>query len=193
MHPKVIVIRKESNISEEWQCHFNYILDNHLEDTPTDEPLYSMPNTISSLIKKKTITLAFIICGIAFHIINNPFFINALKLNSSYEAPLYEVLSEHLLNIKIAKVINKVNKIIGSATNLTVGLNSWTFSNGLSIWNFVIIILSQEEYFYELSNYLDQSHIAKFLTSKIELIVNHIGSNKISAIISDNGANIAAV
>ncbi|CAG8697993.1 6039_t:CDS:2, partial [Cetraspora pellucida] len=163
---------------------------NHLEDTPTDEPLYSMPNTTSSLIKEKkfdsvrlekskqliideAITLAFIMYGIPFCVINNPFFINALKLlNSGYEALLHEVLSEHLLNIEVAKVINKVDKIIENATNLTVGLN--------------------EEYLYELGNYLDQSHTAEFLASKIELIVNRIGSNKISAIISDNGANIAA-
>ncbi|CAG8635797.1 13150_t:CDS:2, partial [Racocetra fulgida] len=124
-----------------WEGTFN-----HLEDTPTDEPLYGMPNTTSSLIKEKkvdkqltnwfdsvrlekskqsiideAITLAFIMCGILFRVINNPFFVNALKLlNPGYEAPSREVLSGRLLDIEVAKVINKVDKIIGSATNLTV-------------------------------------------------------------------------
>ncbi|CAG8578290.1 20553_t:CDS:1 [Gigaspora rosea] len=32
-------------IPEEWKRHFNYILVNNLEDIPTDEPLYGMPNS----------------------------------------------------------------------------------------------------------------------------------------------------
>ncbi|CAG8851139.1 8116_t:CDS:2, partial [Gigaspora margarita] len=61
---------------------------NNLEDISTDEPF-------------STITLAFIIYGIPFHIINNPFFINALNLlNPSYSIPSYEVLSGCLLDIE---------------------------------------------------------------------------------------------
>ncbi|CAG8773454.1 3173_t:CDS:2, partial [Racocetra fulgida] len=41
------------NISEEWRRHFNYILVNNLEDIPTDEPLYGMPNSTLSVIKGK--------------------------------------------------------------------------------------------------------------------------------------------
>ncbi|CAG8639352.1 16633_t:CDS:2 [Dentiscutata heterogama] len=41
------------NIFEEWKYHFNYILVNNLEDIPTDEPLYGMPNTTSFLVKQK--------------------------------------------------------------------------------------------------------------------------------------------
>ncbi|CAG8561617.1 20231_t:CDS:2 [Dentiscutata erythropus] len=42
-------------VSEEWRCHFNYILVNNLKDIPTDEPLYSMSNTVSPLVKRKKI------------------------------------------------------------------------------------------------------------------------------------------
>ncbi|CAG8842524.1 36261_t:CDS:2, partial [Gigaspora margarita] len=98
---------------------------NNLEDIPTDEPFSS---ATSSLVKQKkiakqpeltnwydstkieaskqllideAITLAFIMCGIPFRIINNPFFINALNLlNPSYSILSCEVLSEHLLDIE---------------------------------------------------------------------------------------------
>ncbi|CAG8785791.1 4463_t:CDS:2, partial [Gigaspora margarita] len=47
-----------------------------------------------------------------------PFFINALNfLNANYEVPSCEVLSEHLLDTKIAKIINKIDKIL-DYTNL---------------------------------------------------------------------------
>ncbi|CAG8601590.1 29731_t:CDS:2 [Gigaspora margarita] len=38
-------------VSKKWQHHFNYTLVNNLEDIPTDEPIYSVPNTTSSLAK----------------------------------------------------------------------------------------------------------------------------------------------
>ncbi|CAG8794627.1 33080_t:CDS:2, partial [Gigaspora margarita] len=79
------------------------------------------------------------------------------------------VLSEHLLDIEVAKVINKVDKILKYTNNFTIGL---------------------DEFLYKLENYSEPSHIAEFLVSKIETVLNHIGINKISVFINDNRANI---
>ncbi|CAG8838925.1 23596_t:CDS:2, partial [Gigaspora margarita] len=123
---------------------------NNLEDIPTNEP-FSMSK---QLLIDEAITLAFIICGISFHIINNHFFITALNLlNPSYSILSCDVLSEHLLDIEVAKVISKVDKILEHTNNLSIGL---------------------DEYLYELGNYSDQSHIAEFLANQIELIINQI-------------------
>ncbi|CAG8703948.1 36792_t:CDS:2 [Gigaspora margarita] len=179
-------------VPKDWRCHFNYIIVNNLEDVPTDEPLYGMSNTVSPLPSKqliidKVIVLAFIMCGIPFYVISNPFFINALNLLiASYEVPSREVLSGCLLDTEIAKIINKVDKILDHTNNLTIGINGWTAPNGLSIWNFIIMTPSRQEYLYELGNYSNQSYIAEFLANQIKKIINHIGSDKISAIISDN-------
>ncbi|CAG8749553.1 11990_t:CDS:2, partial [Cetraspora pellucida] len=117
---------------EEWQCHFNNIIVNNLEDIPTDEPI---SNASSSLVKQKKIAkqpgltnwydftkieapmqslideailLAFVMCSIPFRIVNNPFFTSALKLlNPDYNIPLCEVLSGRLLDSELAKVIHK--------------------------------------------------------------------------------------
>ncbi|CAG8751278.1 2704_t:CDS:2, partial [Gigaspora rosea] len=157
-------------VPEEWRRHFNYIIVNNLEYIPTNEPFSS---ATLSLVKQKKIVkqpeltnwydstkieaskqllideaimLAFIMCGIPFRIINNPFFINALNLlNPSYSIPLHE----------------HTNK-------LSIGLDSWTAPNGLSIWNFVIMTPSRQEYLYELGNFSDQSHTAEFLANQIE-------------------------
>ncbi|CAG8501515.1 34294_t:CDS:2, partial [Racocetra persica] len=121
------------------------------------------------LLIDEAITLAFVICSIPFCIINKPFFINALKLlNPDYSIPSHEVLSEYLLDLEVAKVIHKVDKILEYTSNLTI------------------------EYLYKLGNYSDQSYMAKFLVSQIELIINCIGKDKISAIISNNGANVVS-
>ncbi|CAG8839709.1 23739_t:CDS:2, partial [Gigaspora margarita] len=92
----------------------------------------------------------------------------------------------HLLDTEVAKVIHKVDKILGHTSKFTIGLDGLTASNRLLIWNFVIITLLQQEYLYELENYSNQSYIAEFLDNQIKLIINCIGKNKISAIISDN-------
>ena len=95
-------------VPEEWRHHFNYILVNDLNDIPTDKPLTSesditqdwekpakvvvnqsesMITEIDTSIVDEAISLAFIMCGIPFRVISNPFFINVLKiLNPSYNA-----------------------------------------------------------------------------------------------------------
>jgi hypothetical protein len=102
-------------------------------------------------------------------------------LNPGYNIPSRKALSGRLLDNDVAKVNKKVNEIIEFTNNI----------NGSSIWNFVILTPSREEYLYELGNYSDQSHTAKFLANQIELVINRIGAKKICAIVSDNGANVA--
>jgi hypothetical protein len=200
-------------VPEEWRRHFNYILVKNLNDIPTDKPLTnesditqnwkkletavvnqseSMNTEMDMSIVDEAISLAFIMCGIPFRVINNPFFINALKiLNPSYNAPSCKALSGRLLDTEVAKVNNKIDEIIEFTSNITLGLDGWTAPDGSSIWNFVILTPSREEYLYKLENFSDQSHTANFLANQIELVINHIGSKKISAIVSDSGANVA--
>lgn len=197
-------------VPEEWRRHFNYIIVNDLNDIPTDKPLtnesditqdWKKPETvitnqseseIDTSIVDEAISLAFIMCGIPFRVISNPFFINALKiLNPSYNAPSRHALSGRLLDTELAKVNKKVNEIIEFTNNLTLGLDGWSAPDGSSVWNFIILTPTREEYLYKLENYSEESHTAEFLANQIELVINRIGSKKFSAIISDNAANIA--
>ena len=79
-------------------------------------------------------------CGIPFRVINNPFFVNALKtLNPNYNIPSREVLSGRLLDNEVAKVNNNVDEIIRFANDITIGLDGWTAPDGSSIWSFVLL------------------------------------------------------
>jgi hypothetical protein len=141
----------------------------------------------------EAISLAFIMYGIPFRVISNLFFINTLKnLNPNYDVPSRKTLSRRLLNNEVAKVNNKVDEIIEFTNNITIGFDGWITSDGSSIWNFIILTPSQEGYLNKLGNYSDQLHTAEFLANQIESVINRIGSKKIIAIVSDNGANVAS-
>ncbi|CAG8716319.1 5242_t:CDS:2, partial [Gigaspora margarita] len=167
-------------VPEEWRHHFNYIIVNNLEDIPTDEPFSS---AILSLVKQKKIAkqpeltnwydstkieaskqllideaiiLAFIMCSIPFHIINNPFFINALNLlNPSYSIPSREVLLGRLLDIEVAKVISKVDKILEHTNNLSIdkilAIISDNGANVASLRNQAVAILNQKILLHQIS------------------------------------------
>jgi hypothetical protein len=56
----------------------------------------------------------------------------------------------------------------------------------------MILTPDRKEYLYHLEDLSDQHHTAEFLARKTEAIISQIGAEKISAIVSDNGANVAA-
>ena len=66
----------------------------------------------------------FACCDIPFHIIENPFFVDAIKsLRSSYNPPSRNHLSGNLLNREVIKINSKVNNILKNLENLTLGMN----------------------------------------------------------------------
>src|SRR6266542_2877133 len=71
-------------------------------------------------------------------------------------------------------------------------MDGWTDPKQQSIWAFMIITPSCKEYLYSLQNFSSDHHTAEFLTKQINEIIMKIGSNKISAIVSNNAANIVA-
>jgi BED zinc finger len=66
---------------------------------------------------------AFVVCGLSFSIIQNPFFINLIQsLCPDYELPSSEILSGRLLDEENAKIILKRDSIINQSQNLTLGI-----------------------------------------------------------------------
>jgi hypothetical protein len=65
----------------------------------------------------------FIVCRIAFRIVEHPFFIHFVKeLNAGYNTPTREVLVNQLLERELAHVNFKVNSELEKETNLTLSL-----------------------------------------------------------------------
>lgn len=71
-----------------------------------------------------------------------------------------------------------------------IGLDGWTTPLGQSLYAFVIITASKKEYIHSLMNLSKDSHTGEFIAEKIEEVLKSVGSNKISAIVSDNASNM---
>src|SRR5438094_810245 len=71
-----------------------------------------------------------------------------------------------------------------------LALDSWSFPNYKSIWNFTILTPCRKEYVIQLVDLSDDSHTGVYIAEKIKNICNWIGVSKISAIVSDNSSNV---
>lgn len=58
------------------------------------------------------------------------------------------------------------------------------------MWNFVIHTSDGKDILWRISDLSDESHTAENLSQKIEEILNEIGTQRFSAIVTDSGANI---
>jgi len=68
----------------------------------------------------RAIVKFFACCGIPFHIVENPFFIDLLHtLCPGYFPPSRRTLSATMLNIELAFVTSEVNNILNNETNLS--------------------------------------------------------------------------
>ncbi|CAB4404603.1 unnamed protein product [Rhizophagus irregularis] len=141
--------------------------------------------------KKRKLNDAFVVCGIPWHVIENPFFIEFLKtLRSEYTSPSKELLSGKLLSQETAVVNIRVIKELKNTANLTLSCDRWINSANESIWNFLIHTPNHKEYLWCLKDLSNESHTGEFLAKTIEEIIDEIGLAKFSAIVTDSGANI---
>jgi hypothetical protein len=71
----------------------------------------------------RSILKAFVVCGLPFHIIENPYFINMIKnLRSNYNPPTREILSTKLLPEETIRVELKIKNSLEQSNNLTLGI-----------------------------------------------------------------------
>jgi|tagenome__1003787_1003787.scaffolds.fasta_scaffold20710660_1 hypothetical protein len=71
----------------------------------------------------RSILKAFVVCGLPFHIIENPYFINMIKnLRSNYNPPTREILSNKLLPEETIRVELKIKNSLEQSNNLTLGI-----------------------------------------------------------------------
>jgi hypothetical protein len=70
---------------------------------------------------------AFVMCGMPFQVVENPYFVNMLKsIRSNYNPPSRERLSTNLLHEEATRVEIKINNSLERAKNLTLGMNSYS-------------------------------------------------------------------
>ena len=82
-----------------------------------------LPAEQAALIDRSVLK-AFVMCGIPFQVVENPYFVNLLKnLRSNYNPPSRERLSTNLLNEESIRVEIKINNSLENTKNLTLGMD----------------------------------------------------------------------
>ncbi|GET65821.1 ribonuclease H-like domain-containing protein [Rhizophagus irregularis DAOM 181602=DAOM 197198] len=107
---------------------------------------------------------AYVMCNRPFSTIDNPWFIDMIKvLEPGYDPPSRRVLNGTLLEAELSRVNARVNNELEKESNFTIALD-------------------------DLSK---NSHTAEYLSKVINYIICKVGISKIVAIVSDNAANVA--
>jgi hypothetical protein len=95
-------------------------LDDYYEDDQIDNQKIERAN--------RALIRLFACCGIPFHVVDHPFFIDFVKsLCFSYDPPGRTMLSNTLLNAEIAEVLVNTNEILKKSENLTLGTVNFNF------------------------------------------------------------------
>lgn len=69
-------------------------------------------------------------------------------------------------------------------------MDGWTSASTLSIYNFVVLTPSNQQYLYCLQDFSSSHHTGEFFASEIKKIIEKIGAKKFSAVVTDNASNV---
>lgn len=130
-------------------------------------------------------------CGIPFHVVENPFFVDLLcTLCPGYHPPSRNTLTESMLNSEISHVITEINIKISGEKNITLGVDGWTSPRGQSLYAFILITKERKHYLHSVKNLSNESNTGQFLSEKITEVIEDVGVEKFSEVVSNNTANM---
>ena len=139
------------------------------------------------------LTRLFVCCGIPFSIVSNPFFIDFVKsLCPAYELPNRITFAGSWVNQELATVTTIIYDETQSSTNITLGIDGWAGPNGQSIYAFILILPSGKEYIHSLKDFSLYSHTADFMSTEILKVIEDVGYNRFSSVVSDNASTMVA-
>jgi hypothetical protein len=139
------------------------------------------------------LTRLFVCCGIPFSIVSNPFFIDFVKsLCPAYELPNRVTFAGSWVNQELATVATIIYDEAQSSTNITLGIDGWAGPNGQSIYAFILILPTGKEYIHSLKDFSLYSHTADFISKEILKVIEDVGCDKFSSVVSDNASTMVA-
>ena len=92
-----------------------------IADNERDKNNKLLPEQVALI--DRSVLKAFVMCGIPFRVIENPYYVNMLKnLQPNYNPPSRERLSNNLLSEECIRVEMKINNYLEKSKNLTLGM-----------------------------------------------------------------------
>ena len=139
----------------------------------------------------RALTRLFVCCGIPFRVVSNPFFIDFVKsLCPAYELPNRVTLAGSWVNQELTNILTVADSEVRSSGNVTLGLDGWCDPNGRSIYAFILILPSGKEYIHSLNDFSLHLHTADFISKEILKVIDDVGAEKFSAVVSDNASTM---
>jgi hypothetical protein len=141
----------------------------------------------------RALTRLFVCCGLPFRVVSNPFFVDFVKcLCPGYELPNRVTFAGSWVNQELSNTFTVTMSETYSSRNITLGLDGWCGPNGESIYAFVLFLPSGKEYIHSLKDFSIHTHSADFISKEILKIIEDIGHEKFSSIVSDNASVMVA-
>src|ERR1043166_9100053 len=76
--------------------------------------------------------------------------------------------------------------------NPALGIDGWAGPNGQSIYAFILILPTGKEYIHSLKDFSLYFHTADFISKEILKVIEDVGCNKFSSVVSDNTLTMVA-
>ena len=141
----------------------------------------------------KSLTRLFVCCAIPFRIVSNPFFIDFVKnLCAAYELLNRVTFAGSWVNQELANVVAFSLDEARSSKNITLGIDGWAGPNGESIYAFILNLPSGKEYIHSLKDFSLNTHTADFISKEIIKVIENVGADKFSSVVSDNTSTMVA-
>ena len=141
----------------------------------------------------RDLTWLFVCYSLPFRVVSNPFFIDFVKsLCPAYELPNRVTLAGPWINQELTNILTITNIEVKSSRNITLGLDGWKDPNGRSIYAFILILSSGKEYIHSVKDFSLHSHTADFISKEILKVIDDVGFENFSSVVSDNASTMVA-
>ncbi|XP_062266544.1 uncharacterized protein LOC133972935 [Platichthys flesus] len=111
-------------------------------------------------------------------------------LRPAYCPPTAAALSSHLLDCEYDRVQNQVHDAIGKADCVTVICSGW--SNTKETRTIVYVVATPVPLLYKCTNMKEQSHASASIAEELKEIINEVGPQKVSAVVTDDAPEMMA-
>ncbi|CAG8609729.1 6546_t:CDS:2 [Dentiscutata erythropus] len=160
---------------------------------PVDPYLSRQLNPIEQKTIDKKIARAFYACGIPHVLIENNFFIAALKsLHPTYNPPSHWLLGNNLLSDEYKEIKDHVQKIYSKEKFISISTDGWSNQRNELIINYMSLT-THGPIFIKSTVTKTNSHIAEYIAEGIQNVILEFLEVKetfVVSVVTDNAANM---
>ena len=127
--------------------------------------------------------------NLPFNIVENKEFIDFIHfLRPAFQIPKRHAIVDNLMPELYNEIHTEVMKHVEKANTLSLVTDGWSNIRGDSIVGYVVT--TPQPLFWKCHNITNEIHTGEFIASKLEEIISELNPQKVTAVVSDNAANM---